>query len=142
MHHPRFPLVVAFAAPLIVGVAASAGARTAVIQVGPGESAGEALSRVKPGDTLHLSAGVHRGDLTVAVPAVTIDGEPGAELEGSGTGDAVLIKAADVTIRGLTIRGSGLSLIDKNSGIFVDQGWRQSPDRKRRPEGQLDRYLS
>ena len=32
------------------------------------------------------------------------------------------MKAADVTIRGLTIRGSGLSLIDKNSGIFVDRG--------------------
>src|SRR5208282_2354337 len=122
MLRPRFPLVVTLVAPLVVGVVASAGARAAAIQVGHGESAAEALSHAKPGDTLHLSAGVHKGDVVVAVPGVTIDGEPGAELEGSGTGDAVLVKAADVTIRGLTIRGSGLSLIDKNSGIFVDKG--------------------
>ena len=122
MLRPRFPLVCALAAPLIIGVVASSGARADIIQVAQGESAAEALSRAKPGDTLHLSAGVHHGDLTIAVPRVTIEGEPGAELEGSGTGDAVLVKAADVTIRGLTIRGSGLSLIEKNSGIFVDKG--------------------
>ncbi len=120
---PRFLLVCALAAPLLVGVAASAAdARADVIQVRQGESAAEALSRAKPGDTLHLSAGVHRGDLTIAVPGVTIEGEPGAVLQGSGTGSAVSVKAADVTIRGLTIRGSGLSLIDKNSGVFVDRG--------------------
>ncbi len=122
MLRPRFPLVCALATPLMIGVVASSGARADMIQVGEGEGAVEALSRAKPGDTLHLSAGVHHGDLTIAVPRVTIEGEPGAELEGSGAGDAVLVKAADVTIRGLTIRGSGLSLIDKNSGIFVDKG--------------------
>ncbi len=122
MHRPRFPLVYAVATTLVIGLVASSGARADTIQVGQGEGAVDALSRAKPGDTLHLSAGVHRGDLTIAVPGVTIEGEPGAELEGSGTGQAVLVKAADVTIRGLTIRGSGLSLIDKNSGIFVDRG--------------------
>jgi nitrous oxidase accessory protein len=40
-------------------------------------------------------------------------------VQGSGTGDAIHVTAPDVTIRGLTIRGSGLSLIDKNSGVFI-----------------------
>ncbi len=88
-----------------------------------GESVVEALSRAKPGDTLHLVGGrTFDGDLTIGVPGLTIEGEPGAVLEGSGTGNAVSVKAADVTIRRLTIRGSGLSLIDKNSGVFVDRG--------------------
>ncbi len=86
MHRPRFPLVYAVATTLVIGLVASSGARADTIQVGQGEGAVDALSRAKPGDTLHLSAGVHRGDLTIAVPGVTIEGEPGAELEGSGTG--------------------------------------------------------
>jgi nitrous oxidase accessory protein len=116
-------LLATLAAPFMIGVATPApGARADTIEVRQGESAVEALSLAKPGDTLRLSPGVHHGDLTIGIPGVTIEGEPGAVLEGSGTGDAVLIKAADATIRGLTIRGSGLSLIDKNSGVFVDRG--------------------
>jgi nitrous oxidase accessory protein len=112
----------ALAAPLIVGAGATmAGARAEVIQVKQGESVVAALSRAKPGDTIHLGPEVFHGDLVIDRPALTLEGEPGAALEGSGTGDAVLIKAADVTIRGLTIRGSGRSLIDKNSGVFIDR---------------------
>ena len=61
------------------------------------------------------------GDLVIGVPGLTIEGEPGAVLDGSGTGDAIRVTAPDVTIRGLTIRGSGLTLIDKDSGIFLDR---------------------
>ena len=86
-----------------------------------GESAVAALSRAAPGDTLHLGPGTFKGDLVVDVPRVTIEGEPGAVLQGSGTGNAIWVKAPDVTIRGLRIRGSGLTLIDKDSGVFVDR---------------------
>ena len=60
MLRPRFPLVCALAAPLVFGargVGGRAGGRH------PGRhrarAPSEALSRAKPGDTLHLSAGVH-----------------------------------------------------------------------------------
>jgi nitrous oxidase accessory protein len=123
MLRPRLSLIFALAAPFVIGVAApAASVRAEVVEVGHGESAADALSRAKPGDTLRLSPGVHHGDLAIGIPRLTIEGEPGAVLEGGGTGNAVSIKAADVTIRGLTIRGSGLSLIDKNSGVFVDRG--------------------
>ncbi len=123
MLRPRFPLIFALVAPFLAGVAASvADARAEVIAVNPGESVVEALSRAKSGDTLHLSTGVFHGDLTIGVPGLTIEGDPGAILQGSGTSSTVSVKAADVTIRGLTIRGSGMSLIDKNSGVFVDRG--------------------
>ncbi len=118
MIRPRVLQVALIAAPLMIG---AAGARAELIQVRQGESAIEALSHAKPGDTLHLGAGTFRGDLVIDLPGATIEGGPGTVLEGSGTGNAIWVKAPDVTIRGLTIRGSGLTLIDKNSGVFVDR---------------------
>ena len=122
MFRPRLLLAVALAAPLVIGAATPlASARAEVIQVRPGESAVAALSHAKSGDTLHLSPGLFHGDLVIDRPGLTIKGDQGAVVEGDGTGNAVWVKAPDVTIRGLTIRGSGLTLIDKNSGIFVDR---------------------
>ena len=118
----RVLLVAALAAPLVSGAALPAAcARAEVIQVRTGESAVKALSHAAPGDTLHLSPGVFHGDLVIDLPGLTIEGEPGAIVDGDGTGNAIWVKAPDATIRGLTIRGSGLTLIDKNSGVFVDR---------------------
>src|SRR3954451_338676 len=97
------------------------GAWAETIPVAQGQSAVEALARAAPGDTIHLAAGTFQGNLLAAVPGVTIEGDPGAVVEGSGNGDAIRLPAADVTIRGLRIRGSGLTLIDKNSGVFLDR---------------------
>lgn len=122
MIRPHVLLAVAVAAPLAVGAVLPAmGARADVIHVAQGESAVEALSHAAPGDTLHLGPGRFHGDLVVNLPGLTIEGEPGAVLEGSGAGDAIRVTAPDVAIRGLTIRGSGLTLIDKNSGVFLDR---------------------
>jgi len=114
-------VVCALGASLVVGSAA-AGARANVIAVKQGESAAAALSRAEPGDTIRLQPGVFHGDLVIDRPGVTLEGELGAVVEGSGTGHAISARAADVTIRGLTIRGSGLTLIDKDTGVFVDRG--------------------
>ncbi len=119
---PRLLFLAAFAAPLAVGAASPAARAWAdVIHVAQGESVVQALSRAAPGDTLHLSPGTFKGDLVVALAGLTIEGEPGAVVEGSGTGDAIRVNAPDVAIRGLTIRGSGLALIDKDSGVFLDR---------------------
>ena len=80
-------------------------AQATVIDLKSGESAAEALSRAAPGDTIRLGAGLFSGDIVIDTPGVTLEGAPGAVLEGSGTGTTVWIKASDVIIRGLTIRG-------------------------------------
>jgi nitrous oxidase accessory protein len=118
---PRALIFGLLAAPLFVGAALPARARAEVIQVKEGQSVVQALSRAAPGDTLHLAAGTFHGDLVVDLPGLTIEGEPGAVVEGGGGGDAIRVNAPDVAIRGLTIRGSGLTLIDKNSGVFLDR---------------------
>jgi nitrous oxidase accessory protein len=135
---PRVLLAVVLAAPLAIGaVLPAAGARAGIIHVARGESVVQALSQAAPGDTLQLAAGTFHGDLVVDLPGLTIEGEPGAVLEGSGTGDAIRVTAPDVTIRGLTIRGSGLTLIDKNSGIFLDH----QADRARVEDNRLEDNL-
>src|SRR5271165_1767690 len=116
----RVVLAFAVMAALFPGAAGSpARAEAATILVRSGESAVEALSLAAPGDTLRLAVGTFSGDLIVGTPKITIEGEPGAIVQGSGRGNAIAINAPDVTLRGLTIRGSGLTLIDKNSGVFV-----------------------
>lgn len=118
MLRPGIVLAGAFAVSVLTG---AAGARAEIIQVTQGQSAVEALAHAAPGDTIHLARGIFQGDLVVAVPGVTIEGDPGAVVQGSGTGNAIRVTAPDVTIRGLTIRGSGLTLIDKDSGVFLDR---------------------
>src|SRR5574337_207912 len=116
------PLTLALLAGLIAGGAGPCASGTAAtIAVRPGESVSAAVSRAAPGDLVRLAPGVYRGDLVIDRPGVAIEGEPGAIIEGAGDGNAVDIKAADVAIRGVTIRGSGKSLIGKNSGVFVDK---------------------
>lgn len=94
-------------------------ARAETIVVAAGDGVAAALDRARPGDTLQVATGEHLGDLVVRVPRLTLEGAPGAVIRGSGQGTVITIAAADVTLRGLTVTGSGLTLIDKNSGIFL-----------------------
>ena len=121
MLRPRLLALAALLAPCIAGGGLGLSARADIIQVREGDSAVEALSHAKPGDTLRLAAGTFSGDLVIETPRVTIEGEPGAILQGAGRGNAITIRAPDVTVRNLTITGSGLTLIDKDSGVFVDR---------------------
>jgi nitrous oxidase accessory protein len=115
---PRIPV---FAALVAAAALAAADARAAVIPVAQGESVAEALSRAAPGDALHLAKGLFKGGLVIDRPGVTVEGEPGATLDGDENGNVITIAAPDTTIRGLVIQRSGVTLIDKNSGIFVDR---------------------
>jgi nitrous oxidase accessory protein len=99
-----------------------AGARAAEVAVPAGDGLAEAIGRAAPGDVLRLAPGLHRGGVTIATPRLTLIGAPGAIIEGDRNGNTITISAPDVVLRGLTIRGSGLSLIDKNSGVFVGRG--------------------
>jgi nitrous oxidase accessory protein len=135
MVRSRILMAVVLAAPLTTGLVACA--RAEVIKVGQGESVALALSRAAPGDTVHLMSGTFRGDLVVTLPGLTIEGDPGAVVQGSGTGETIRVTAPDVTIRGLTIRGSGLTLIDKDSGVFLDR----TADRAQVADNRLEENL-
>jgi nitrous oxidase accessory protein len=115
-------MVPARALLLVLAALAAGSARAATIDVPAGDGLAAAVARASPGDTLRLAAGVHRGQVVIGTPRLSLEGEPGAVIDGGGQGSTITVRAPDVAIRGVAVIGSGLSLIDKDSGLFLDRG--------------------
>lgn len=79
---------------------------------------GRRIAAARPGETIVMSPGVYREHLRIDRP-VTLIGEPGAIIDGGGSGDIVEITAPDVTLRGFTIRNTGIDLDQENAAIRV-----------------------
>lgn len=104
------------AAALYLAAASLFGVQPAQAQEQPFDLAA-ALAAAEPGATLHLPAGIYPGPLSLDKP-ITLVGEPGAIIEGTGQGDVISVASPDVTLRGLVVRNSGDSLDRENSGIL------------------------
>jgi nitrous oxidase accessory protein len=91
----------------------AAGAR----EVAPGELPA-ALAAAQPGETLLLRAGVHRGALTIA-RSVRLIGEPGAVIEGDGSGTVLTLGAPGIEVSGLTVRGAGADLAADDAVVLL-----------------------
>lgn len=76
------------------------------------------LGVVSDGDTLHLAPGIHRGPVLIE-RSISLIGEPGTIVDGGGAGTVITVNAPKVTLRGLTITGSGARLSDEDSGVFI-----------------------
>jgi nitrous oxidase accessory protein len=87
--------------------------------VGPGAypTIGAALRVAVPGDTVHVAPGLYREHLVIGQAAALI-GEPGAVVDGEGSGTVIAVRAP-ASIRGFTIRGSGSDQSREDSGILV-----------------------
>ena len=93
----------------------------ATVSVSPGAgNLSKAIALAAPGDVLHLSKGLHHGPVTLDRP-VSLIGETGAIIKGSGEGSTITVAAPDVVIRGLTVTGSGRAIATMDSGIFVNK---------------------
>lgn len=80
------------------------------------EQLAEAISQAAPGSRLVVSGGVYKGSLVID-KSLTLIGEGWPVIDGGGSGTVITILAADTTIEGFEIRGSGHSLDEENSGI-------------------------
>lgn len=111
----------ALLAGLLVALAA---ART--LPVNRPEEINPALARLKSGDTLRFGPGFSsRGTIEITLPGVVLLGAgPGESSLSSGIEDAaVVVKAANVTIRGFTIamaQEHGIHVSDGGSALIVD----------------------
>lgn len=76
----------------------------------------EILAQAADGDTLRLSPGVYTETLVLDRP-VTIDGLGQATIDGQGAGSVITVTGPGVTLRGLTVVGSGSSHDGIDSGI-------------------------
>jgi len=97
--------------------ATAAHAATVTVAAQPGRLAA-AITAAAAGDHLVLATGRHAGPIVVD-RALTLEGEPGAVLDGGGVGRVITIDAPQVVVRGLTVTGSGRDLSVEDSGIFV-----------------------
>ncbi len=78
----------------------------------------ERVEAAAPNETIELEARVYPGPITIHKP-LTLIGQPGTEIRGSGIGNVITISADDVTLRGIRITGSGLRLSDDDAAVFV-----------------------
>ena len=80
----------------------------------------KAVAEAPAGATINVPAGVHPVHLQLKRP-ISLVGDPGAVLDGSGKGDVIRVSASHVRISGLTIRHSGPDLTMENAGIFIER---------------------
>jgi nitrous oxidase accessory protein len=93
----------------------------AEVAIPPGGGLAAAISAAQPGDVLKLSAGTYDGPLLIDRP-LTIEGATGSIIDGHRKGRTIEVVSPDVTVRGIELRGSGLSLERMDSAIFLAKG--------------------
>ncbi|WP_375554009.1 nitrous oxide reductase family maturation protein NosD [Roseovarius mucosus] len=71
-----------------------------------------------PGDVLTLEPGLHAGPVTLD-HAITLDGQGKATIDAGGVGSVVTITGSDITVRGLTLTGSGSDHDAIDSGVQI-----------------------
>ncbi len=101
---------------IVAGSPAGAAERT----VQPGEALQPIIEASAPGDVIRLAPGRHAGPVRID-RTLSLLGEAGASLAGTGEGSVVTITAPDVHIEGLEITGSGTDLPAMDSAILVKQ---------------------
>jgi nitrous oxidase accessory protein len=111
-------------------------ARAGHLTVAPGGNLQALLDQAADGDVVTLAAGIHHGPVTIS-RTITLAGEPGAILVGSGHGSVVTVLAPRAIVRGLTIRGSGRDLEAMDAGVFVERDATEAIVENNRIEGNL-----
>ena len=117
-----------------VGLARPASAEQTIVLPG-GVDLQAAIDRSADGDTLVLQ-GEHHGPIRIT-RKLTLEGELGAVLLGTGEGSVITVIAPGVVVRGLTIRGSGRNLERMDAGVFVEQSAAGAIIEDNRIEGNL-----
>lgn len=118
--HPRNRL--SRLAMSLVGLMVAGVSTAATIDVAPGADLREVIASAAPGDVLRLASGHYGGKIVIDKP-LTLEGpaDRSAIVVGTRQGRSVWVKAANVTLRHLTVTRSGLSLSDMDAGIFLDR---------------------
>jgi nitrous oxidase accessory protein len=106
------------------------------VVVPPGEGDLQSvLDKASDGDVVALQGG-HAGPVKIA-RKLTLEGEAGASITGTGKGSVVTVSAPNAIVRGLMIRGSGKDLETMDAGVFVEQAATGALVENNRIEGNL-----
>lgn len=77
---------------------------------------GRRLAAAKDGETVEIGPGIYREHLRIERPVVLV-GRGNPVIDGGGNGDIVEIVAPGVTLRGFTIRNTGIDLEKENAAV-------------------------
>lgn len=77
-----------------------------------------ALKTAEAGDIIRLLPGTYQGPITIDIP-ITLDGNGKATIAGNEIGSVISVTVPDVTVRGLTVIGSGSKGDGRDAGIFL-----------------------
>ena len=101
----------------------------------------QAIDQADAGDRLLLQAGVYAGSIIID-RSLELIGSTESIIDGQGTNRVITVAAADVTVRGVTVRNSGTSLATEDSAIFVtSDGDRALIDNNRLEHNLIGIYL-
>jgi nitrous oxidase accessory protein len=123
------------AAALAAGLLAGA-AHAATVEVTPAQSLQAAVDAAAAGDVLRLPAGEYAGPIVIRRP-LTLESAAGAVIEGDGEASVIRVESPGVTIRGLTVTGSGLKLEEMDAAIFLTKEARGAVVEQNRIENNL-----
>ena len=79
----------------------------------------DAIDTATPYSILKLPSGTYRGNITIHKPLTIIGKDEDAVVEGSGIGSVITITSSNVTLKNLTISGSGNRMDRIDSGITI-----------------------
>jgi nitrous oxidase accessory protein len=89
-------------------------ANAETLTAAPGQPLQAVLDGARAGDVVELSPGDYHGSVRID-RSLQLVGRQGAVLDGDGADNVITVGAPDVTVRGVTIRGSGRDLQAMNS---------------------------
>ena len=92
-----------------------------VLEVAHGTTIAQTIARANPGDRIVVPRGVYKEPTIIVDRSVTIIGEPGAIIDGSGATHTLRIEADDVTVRGLEFRNVSPSHVEDRAAIRVGE---------------------
>lgn len=100
------------------------GTSASVLRVGPdGDFAtvGEAVASAAPHDTVLVAEGVYREPLITVDKPLTLIAEGRAVLDGEGAHGLFDLVADSVTVRGFTLRNTGVTMVDDRAALKVEK---------------------
>ena len=117
---PLLALALALALLLALPLAPVRAQELVVSPAGPYATLGAALQVATPGATIRVRPGTYREPtVVVRVPRVTIVGEQWPQFDGEGEREVLVIRADEVTVRGLAFANTGVSHMEDRAALRV-----------------------
>lgn len=103
--------------PILLGVLLGLQAPLVVSPDGPYRTIGAAIDAAQEGAVITVNPGVYREPTIRIAKTLSLQGVPGAIIDGEGQRELMVISARDVTVRGLRFRNTGKSYSEDRAGV-------------------------